>query len=415
MDTVQQTIVISMELDMNFLRTLALVPFISSCGLLTNPQEQNSEVFSSNGLPERLLGEDISINAIFADQALQDPICADLPPKVPIIVEKELGNTIYGVIPVVKDGMGNPVCKDWEGNPITRGYFRTRSTVLSSTMSNSAKYCPYGSSPEKVSGIQICTMLNDQGTQIAVGPFPKQFTEKCKQQDGGPACEGASLNAEFVRNMIKDGGISSDRKCIKGARWSTEHDACFDGTNAFGPFTLDQVKECYRYIGGTPCVTLRWHGSFVKKPVIVTPEKKPGKSKGAYFNEYYDTNYYSVSKRAKQFWPNSFGCAAFASTALKMAGFKIKQVLITNEVESQLKRLGWKKITNMAALKPGDVVFTDKQTSNVPGTWSHVYVFHKYHNSKTAIVNDNYGKRTKRNIYGSGKFSVSKIAYRAPN
>jgi hypothetical protein len=135
---------------------------------------------------------------------------------------------------------------------------------------------------------------------------------------------------------------------------------------------------------------------------------------GQQFADYYFNNYGQISTRARQFWPNANGCAAYCSTALKMFGINVHQVLITNEVETKLRSLGWKKIIDMGQLEPGDVVFTDKQTSNIPGTWSHVYVFRQYtdNSKKYAWVLDNYGQNLTRNI-GSGPRSRSIIAYRS--
>ncbi len=135
---------------------------------------------------------------------------------------------------------------------------------------------------------------------------------------------------------------------------------------------------------------------------------------GQQFANYYFNNYQQIRDEARKFWSQPYGCAAYCSTALKMFGIKVTQVLITNEVEAQLKSLGWHKITDMRQLKPGDVVFTDKKTSNIAGTWSHVYVFRKYTDGskKYAWVLDNYGQKKTRNI-GSGPRSRSIIAYRS--
>ena len=135
---------------------------------------------------------------------------------------------------------------------------------------------------------------------------------------------------------------------------------------------------------------------------------------GQQFADFYFNNYAQIRARARQFWPHSYGCAAYCSTALKTFGINIRQVLTTNEVENQLRSLGWKKITDMRQLEPGDVVFTDKATSNLPGTWSHVYIFRRYTDSlkRYAWVLDNYGQNKTRNI-GSGQRSRSILAYRS--
>lgn len=140
---------------------------------------------------------------------------------------------------------------------------------------------------------------------------------------------------------------------------------------------------------------------------------KPGRKPDPKRNlaTYYSNNYSQVRDAARRFWPHSYGCAAFASTALKMAGYPVKQVLLTNDVEKQLKGMGWQAVTHMNQLKPGDVVFTDKATSNVAGTYSHVYVYQGSAGPGYARVLDNYGSGFKRNI-GAGGYSRSVIAYR---
>jgi hypothetical protein len=147
-------------------------------------------------------------------------------------------------------------------------------------------------------------------------------------------------------------------------------------------------------------------------------EVPDSESDGAQFSDFYKSNYPTIDAARRKFWNQPFGCAATASTALKLGGFDVKQVLVTNEVESQLKALKWRRITNMRALRPGDVVFTSKATSNAAGTYSHVFVFHNYMNGGTnyAMVSDNYGSNHSRNLFwnGPGDKSSSVVAYRAP-
>ena len=430
---------------MSYLKYLTAIPIFVSCGIPSNTHIQsnisNDERQQENHLfSGRVLSDKTSNNILFEDESMQNALCANLPAMLPVVVDNVKEGTILGNIPAVKDGVDRFICSDENGNAITRGYFKQSSTVTTSPLNDLSLYCPHGTIPSKLAGLTMCIKLDKQNRKIVSGPFPKEFVNFCRSKGFGIKCEKRFLDFDFIRELLTKGGISKDGRCIKGASWSREHESCYDGESAYGPFTKQQVQECFRYLGGTPCLTLRWHGSFVKDPEIIpipnpepeptprpVPEpepqpepipkpapKPPTLSKGERFGKFYDSNYFAVQKKARQFWPNSFACAAFASTALKMAGYNVKQVLVTNEVESQLKRLGWKKITNMRALKGGDVVFTDKQTSNIPGTWSHVYVVQTYFDRNHVVVNDNYGKRTKRNLFGGGKYSISKVAYRAP-
>jgi hypothetical protein len=143
-----------------------------------------------------------------------------------------------------------------------------------------------------------------------------------------------------------------------------------------------------------------------------------GSLSSSFLAPYYKNNYSAIAQKTKAFYPESprYACAAFASTALKEAGFKIKQVLLTNDVEKQLLATGWTAIYDLKALRVGDVVFTDKSKSNVPGTYSHVYVFNGYVDGNTDLgwAIDNQGNGYRRNIASSGDYGASVIAYRKP-
>ena len=120
------------------------------------------------------------------------------------------------------------------------------------------------------------------------------------------------------------------------------------------------------------------------------------------FADWYKKNYPTIKTEYRKFHQGSYGCAAIASTALKMYGINVRQVKLTNDVERQLKANNWTPITDMSKLQPGDVVFTGGK-SNVPGTYSHVYVFGGYTDSgkRRAVSIDNYGVGT-RNLYQGG-------------
>lgn len=124
------------------------------------------------------------------------------------------------------------------------------------------------------------------------------------------------------------------------------------GRSCFERFACDvscqrpQLQECLRFNGGDACYE-KW---FCEKQNDL----------GSRFGDFYLDNYPYISTEVRKFHRGSFGCAAFASTALKLAGYDISQVKVTNDLERQLINLGWTKITNLRALKKGDVVFTTK-------------------------------------------------------
>ena len=176
-------------------------------------------------------------------------------------------------------------------------------------------------------------------------------------------------------------------------------EACFEEFSCPVSCQSVQLEECLHYGGGEACYS-KWFCNETQES-------------GLWFGEYYRTNYSQISAKVKKFHQGSFGCAAFASTALKEAGFSITQVKVTNDLERQLIKLNWNKITDLTSLVKGDVVFTTKSTSNLPGTYSHVYVFQAYSRGRSeAYVTDNYGAYVRRNIF-NGPRSPSVIAYRS--
>jgi len=169
----------------------------------------------------------------------------------------------------------------------------------------------------------------------------------------------------------------------------------------------NQVKVCLDYKGGDACYAkYGCEKSDLKDSISGDLDLN-----GVTFGNWYKDNYSKVAAETKKIHQGAFGCAATASTALKLYGYSIIQKKVTNEIESQLIKKGWTAIKDMKKLKKGDVVFTDKATSNIPGTYSHVYVFQYYEGNGFARITDNNGNLILRNI-GTGQRSKSVIAYR---
>jgi hypothetical protein len=170
-----------------------------------------------------------------------------------------------------------------------------------------------------------------------------------------------------------------------------------------------KLQVCLDYKGGESCFA-KFHCS---KETLAQPLSSAEPPEEDPFGTWYSQNYKSVVDEVRTFHQGAYGCAAFASTALKMFGFSVTPKKVTNELEIQLIRQGWIKISDMEALEQGDVVFTDKATSNLQGTYSHVYIFQNYEGKGYGRITDNKGNRILRNI-GPGPRSRSVIAYRAP-
>ncbi|MBZ0236599.1 MAG: hypothetical protein K8M05_30005 [Deltaproteobacteria bacterium] len=119
------------------------------------------------------------------------------------------------------------------------------------------------------------------------------------------------------------------------------------------------------------------------------------------------------------------GCVAYASTALRHLGVDIaEQGKLDGDGISRLTRgfsrhledhLGWRRVTDARALRPGDLVFT---VDVVPEYPAHVFVFHGWVDRRRAIarISDNTGHRKPRPLFPPEGSSVDPFAYalRAP-
>lgn len=119
-------------------------------------------------------------------------------------------------------------------------------------------------------------------------------------------------------------------------------------------------------------------------------------------------------------------CVAYMSTALrhsnvfiprdvKIEGYSVS--LVTRAFSKYLQNTyGWKKVTSMDDLKPGDIVFT-KDHPQYPGFPWHTYMFQSWHDvsKKIALAVDNQGFTHERFV-GPGNPEHTPFAYalRAP-
>jgi hypothetical protein len=116
------------------------------------------------------------------------------------------------------------------------------------------------------------------------------------------------------------------------------------------------------------------------------------------------------------------GCVAFASTALRHVGVAIpRDAKIDGQGVSRITRsfslyleteLHWQRITAMAALRPGDIVFSTDAPC-CPGYPDHVIVFDGWRDRTRAIANviDNQGFRIARPMIQAAGSDVDGFAY----
>ena len=120
------------------------------------------------------------------------------------------------------------------------------------------------------------------------------------------------------------------------------------------------------------------------------------------------------------------GCVAYASTALRHMGVAIgERQKLDGDGVSRLTRgfsrylqdtLGWTRVTEPAALRPGDLVFTTDAPC-CPEYPAHVYVFHGWidRRRRLARISDNTGYRKARPLFPRrGDLDPFAYALRAP-
>ncbi len=133
-------------------------------------------------------------------------------------------------------------------------------------------FCPTGFSFDAT--YRLCVSSTE-----AVGPFTASMISTCKANGGGDvACEGSRWAVSFARSIRGTGS------CMPGATVDTTIDACAEGTNAFGPFSVTQVNHCKGLGGGSACESMRVAKTMLPKVASANPLTVP------YFYQYFNAN-----------------------------------------------------------------------------------------------------------------------------
>jgi len=151
-----------------------------------------------------------------------------------------------------------------------------------------------------------------------------------------------------------------------------------------------------------------------------------GSHSGNRLAEYYSnsSNYRNVYNDVMGWYgTTSNGCVAFMSTALRQVGYSVPKhgrdargegiSLVTRPFSNYLEgQLGFQRINDARALKPGDVVFTT-DAPRWPGYPAHTYMFQSWADQSQglAYVVDNQGSTHIRNIWQHGTFNFSPFRY----
>lgn len=122
----------------------------------------------------------------------------------------------------------------------------------------------------------------------------------------------------------------------------------------------------------------------------------------------------------------SNGCVAYASTALRHVGVDIgERAVLDGDGVSRLTRgfvrtledeLGWQRLTEDGALRPGDLLFTTDAPC-CPGYPAHVFVFLGWKDTRHRIarIADNTGFRKARSLDAGGGRDGFAFALRSPS
>ena len=230
-------------------------------------------------------------------------------------------------------------------------------------------------------------------------------------------------NSTQGNNGNSGGGVQNNAE-LCGA---SEKEVC-------GPFSEELIQLCKKSDGGMACESNQWSKKLYDRLSQSLPHSQNGESRkpaaddnpnstdkelagqgdfGAKFVQSYLNSYETIAQFVG-FTTNA--CARYVSEALYRNGVKVDRYEAwAQKVSSQLRDLGWTKITDRKALKPGDVIFTADASTFVDGQSPHVFVFVKYDsNLNDSIALDNQGNSYVRNLDDGGPKTPFWYAYRKP-
>jgi|GEM_PF-4294872 len=119
-------------------------------------------------------------------------------------------------------------------------------------------FCPAGASFDVAS--RMCTAGSN-----AVGPFTLEMKQRCKATKSVSECESQVWDLSFAR------GIRGTGACMPGAAQRVAG-VCVEGSDAYGPFTVDHVANCKKFGGGNVCeASTRWSAQFAESTLPPAP------------------------------------------------------------------------------------------------------------------------------------------------
>lgn len=113
----------------------------------------------------------------------------------------------------------------------------------------------------------------------------------------------------------------------------------------------------------------------------------------------------AIQARAREIKPDfpRDGCGLFLSLLLQEAGIDVHTEPVAQKLADALAARGWKKITDLESVKPGDVGVTEDLNNN--GLADHIFlVIRKRDASGNVSIADNQADHPhSRNLHGGGK------------
>lgn len=292
-------------------------------------------------------------------------------------------------------------------------------------------WCPPGA---LYSSVNLLCMTS----HYAIGPFPQQMIDSCKNFRGQGSIECSQDNWDiFFAGVLR--GQSS---CPPGTQLNSEWKVCVDGTNAYGPFNPEQVETCKGLNWGSVCEIMKWPldvfqgrqappapaANIIGSGGVSTTVLQRVSGLSAKLLKHYasPSNYRNIHGEVMRwFGTTRNACVAFISTAMRAVGIDVPKRVNskgynistwTGALSEYLEyELGWVRITNLSQLLPGDVAFTldSDGSTRVP---AHVFLFVEWsdNSSSWARVIDNQGFLHTRNLskHNGGNFTPFHYALR---
>lgn len=211
------------------------------------------------------------------------------------------------------------------------------------------------------------------------------------------------------KRLVDAGALSADEKCTLPAEMALI--VAKPLTHAGNNHVLADIRSYHRCTFSSGYIYAPHLGIDFFKPLGNTANAV-GAGFGARFAQYAKTNYDQI---AGAIGTSENAGAAFATMALRSFGVDIPYLEWPPAMAEMMVTMGWTKMTNAAALTPGDLVFTRGLQGEWDGLANHVFIFNGYAGgTAAAYVIDSQGNSHVRSLNDPSKYSPFWFAFRKP-